>query len=414
MDLFRLEEFRSIIPATVGMFIIGLLSTAYKGAIINLGKWVWKHCTTTVVLSSSNWAFYVLMNAFEQHNTIIQLRVIKLLSGQHNGDDTISKGIGPGRHLIKFGGYFVIVSLNIPDSQVMYIDEERMTLTLQWFGKRHSVLDDLIKTITISRGSSGKGNISVYTYVKDYWSNVNYIPLRDFNTIFIPKKDIDSLITHLDSFYSNVDWYHKRGIPHRYGVLLYGPPGSGKTSLIKAIATKYEKPVYVLPVDNLDDIERAFSTAYADSIIVIEDIDTAKVTHSRKDSSNKISDDPELSVGQYGRIKLKKSSLANILNTIDGIASKEDRVLIITTNNKDMLDPALLRPGRIDLQLDIGCITQETFDAMIEVFYSQHSKEVFDSETHSTLTCSVLQNEIVANNLTYEQIVAKYCVRNNE
>ncbi len=75
MDLFRLEEFRSIIPATVGMFIIGLLSTAYKGAIINLGKWVWKHCTTTVVLSSSNWAFYVLMNAFEQHNTIIQLRL---------------------------------------------------------------------------------------------------------------------------------------------------------------------------------------------------------------------------------------------------------------------------------------------------------------------------------------------------
>jgi chaperone BCS1 len=154
-------------------------------------------------------------------------------------------------------------------------------------------------------------------------------------------------------------WYSNRGIPYRRGYLLYGPPGTGKSSLSFAIAGHFKLRIYVVSLNMLAMNEQNLSTLFAElprrCVVLLEDIDTAESTHTRQIQSPSKSD-------QHGDItKLKqlkpippmesRISLSALLNVIDGVASQEGRILIMTTNHAEKLDHALIRPGRVDMKI---------------------------------------------------------------
>jgi ATP-dependent 26S proteasome regulatory subunit len=135
--------------------------------------------------------------------------------------------------------------------------------------------------------------------------------------------------------------------------MLYGPPGTGKTSLIKAIATKYKSSICILSLRNISDSQFRNALAQVDSrdIVVIEDIDAFAISHSRvnKKVKNPGSDDDDIAL-----------TLSGLINAIDGLASGEGRILIATANHPELLDSALTRPGRFDLKVEIGYMTNES------------------------------------------------------
>ena len=156
-----------------------------------------------------------------------------------------------------------------------------------------------------------------------------------------------------------MEWYHERGIPYRRGYLLHGPPGCGKSSFIYALAghLKYDICMLSLNSDGLNDdrLEQALSSVPQQSIVLLEDIDAAFVQRNRNDA-----------VGRGGGV-----SFSGLLNAIDGVASGEQRVVFMTTNFIERLDPALIRPGRVDLVQRIGYAEKGQSERLFAIFYPE-------------------------------------------
>ena len=243
-------------------------------------------------------------------------------------------------------------------------------------------------------------NINIFSAPND--KLIKRIPPRMFDTVFIEDSVMGSLSNCINSFCNKRDWYREKCIPYHLGIILYGPPGTGKSTLIQPISRMLNcRDVYVYNADRLDyfsgfirDITDDIAYRYENgniTTIVIEDIDCSKLATSRESSD--VSDE---------RGSKRHVSLASILNCIDGLNAPDGVVYIFTTNNIDALDPALIRPGRIDLKLNIGYLTNETLDKFIMFHYGRHLPEGF--EIRDELTCAKLQIDVLRG-CTYEEMI---------
>ena len=153
----------------------------------------------------------------------------------------------------------------------------------------------------------------------------------------------------VEEFIHNPKWYTQRGIPYRRGYLLYGPPGCGKSSFITALAGHLEYSIRVLNLSDRglsdDRLNYLLSIAPQQSIILLEDINAAFVSRE---------DHPSMKTAYDG---LSRLSLSGLLNALDGVASTEARILFMTTNYLERLDPVLIRPGRVDYKQYIDYAT---------------------------------------------------------
>ncbi|XP_050261643.1 AAA-ATPase At3g50940-like [Quercus robur] len=152
----------------------------------------------------------------------------------------------------------------------------------------------------------------------------------------------------LDIFLGRKDYYKKVGKAWKRGYLLYGPPGTGKTSLIAAMANYLHFNIYDLNLSvrySDDDLRGILLSTTNRSILVIEDIDRG------------------IKFNDERRKKIDTFTLSGLLNMIDGLWSScgDERIIVFTTNDKDRLDPALLRPGRMDLHVHMSYCTMDGF-----------------------------------------------------
>jgi SpoVK/Ycf46/Vps4 family AAA+-type ATPase len=156
-------------------------------------------------------------------------------------------------------------------------------------------------------------------------------------------------ISEVQRWFKSKDWYFERQIPWRRGLLLHGRPGTGKSSMAKALAQHLKIPIFVMDISTMDNTEfyENYSRALleAPAVVLIEDIDA--VFHGRE---NVVAE------------KSQGLTFDCLLNTISGVESSDGILLIITTNNIDKLDPAIgvpqpgslsTRPGRIDRAIEL-------------------------------------------------------------
>jgi mitochondrial chaperone BCS1 len=172
---------------------------------------------------------------------------------------------------------------------------------------------------------------------------------RRRETLAIDAATERELFDDLDRFLKSRDLYRQRGIPWRRGYLFYGPPGTGKSSLIQAIASYFDRQLVSLSLTDMDDsaLLRAWSEITATSVIALEDIDSVF----------------------EGRRSLGELSFSALLNTLDGAGSVEGSITILTTNHRELLDPALIRPGRCDREFELGYLTAASCTKMFECFF---------------------------------------------
>lgn len=186
------------------------------------------------------------------------------------------------------------------------------------------------------------------------WGRMITRPTRPLKTVDMDGTMKDSLIKDIERYLdpSTRKFYSNRGIPYRRGYLFYGAPGTGKTSLSFALAGHFKLNLYIMSLANpkMDDgmLDTMFGMLPPQCIVLMEDIDSARIERGSKQSEG---EEAEHSKKKRSRSNNGPVTLSGLLNAIDGSASQEGRVLIMTSNSPEQLDDALLRPGRIDKQL---------------------------------------------------------------
>jgi ATP-dependent 26S proteasome regulatory subunit len=208
--------------------------------------------------------------------------------------------------------------------------------------------------------NSAKGKIKKKVYAKYGWSSHSSVPKRELNTIFLKEGQIDSITEKILTFIHEDSYndYVKHGIPYKMNVLLHGTPGVGKTSLIHAIASICNADICMLNINEElkeNDMIDAFRSVHDDdklAIVVIEDIDCIFSDRKSYDS-------------QKNHITLN-----GLLNCLDGFNNQEGLILILTTNFPDKLDDALLRSGRIDLEIELSYLDKYQARNMFLSFFN--------------------------------------------
>lgn len=184
---------------------------------------------------------------------------------------------------------------------------------------------------------------------------------REFESVILDDDISQKVLSDVQEFLDSRAWYSRRGVPYRRGYLLHGPPGCGKTSYIMALAGKLEYDICQMNLSNsaLSDerLNYLLNVAPIKSIILLEDVDAAFLSR----------EDIDFSKSAYQG--LGRVTLSGILNVLDGVSSSEERILFMTTNYPEKLDPALTRPGRVDMKVYIGHASNSQLARAFERFY---------------------------------------------
>ncbi|KAI4592134.1 hypothetical protein KJ359_011509 [Pestalotiopsis sp. 9143b] len=221
-------------------------------------------------------------------------------------------------------------------------------------------------------------------------------PVRDTDTVVLDNEQKLRILEDINEYIKpkTSRWYASRGIPLRRGYLFYGPPGTGKTSLAFALAGVFGLELYVIsllePSLTEEDLLALFSCLPRRCIVLLEDIDTAGLKRTTKQFNTNRFDREKAEMVDVERGGI---SLSGLLNSIDGVASHEGRVLIMTTNHLDSLDDALIRPGRVDLQVEFTNATHTQVEELFQRMYKPDPEKddaAADAPvTSSTPTCGM-------------------------
>lgn len=253
------------------------------------------------------------------------------------------------------------------------------------------------------------------------WSEVVFESTRSFDNLFFDRKMIT--MDKIDHFLKNKEWYYNKGIPYSLGIGIHGPPGTGKTSFIKALAAKTNRNIICISLkllktkkqldsiffeERYNDDNKKHSVTFDKKIIVFEDIDCIGdivMDREKKKNKNKNKNGEDFSLGIGRKLNLDEMTMTSkvnmgdlletiaemdesskkgimtttgpksitddepitlddILNLWDGIRETPGRIMIISSNHYDDLDPALKRPGRIDITLELSYASRQVISEM--------------------------------------------------
>ncbi len=239
------------------------------------------------------------------------------------------------------------------------------SFTLRIFSRNKDLARQLLEECRdLALPEDGRLDVRVATY--NYWSLGTRIQPRPLGSVILDGNQAEELLADMREFLAGSAWYQRIGVPYRRGYLLYGPPGNGKTSVVKALAGSLGMSIYVLMLGDPDMTDNRLHDLLArvppNNLLLLEDIDC--VFAKRRQSSG----------GKGSGL-----TFSGLLNAIDGVASAEGRILVMTTNHLDKLDPALIRPGRADVKLLFDNATADQARRLFERFFpeSAHRASAF-------------------------------------
>eukprot|EP00928_Gymnodinium_smaydae_P002799 TRINITY_DN11015_c0_g3_i1.p1 TRINITY_DN11015_c0_g3~~TRINITY_DN11015_c0_g3_i1.p1 ORF type:complete len:1162 (-),score=288.27 TRINITY_DN11015_c0_g3_i1:82-3567(-) len=245
-------------------------------------------------------------------------------------------------------------------------DPETLILSLWWTTDAKPLKDFLRAAMQAMLREEGESRVDIY--VKHMWlamwTKAVSKEKRDRDSIVLDENLADYVVEDIRNFFSKktAAWYQNAGIPYRRGYLLYGPPGCGKTSFAQVLAGELNIDICLLNLSNQemndDDLSELLRAAPPRSMMLLEDVDAIFVERTAGKEKQ----------GRGGGI-----SFSGLLNALDGAAAQEGCIIMLTTNHKDRLDEALIRPGRCDVHVHV---TKASKDQALRMFYRFFAKEV--------------------------------------
>lgn len=256
------------------------------------------------------------------------------------------------------GAIHELISLSQPDHY-----------NLTCFSIDRTVLRRFLEHVVDTQASPGVEIVNMYSSFGSSWNFVGGLELRPMESVVTKGGLQYELVEDAQRFIDARKRYSDLGIPWHRGYLLYGPPGNGKTSIMHAVASHLERSICVLDLSTVkDDADLPVLMSQASGLVFIEDIDCLFV---QRDNQRDI-----------------KVSFSGLLNALDGIMSSRGVIVLMTTNHVELLDPALIRAGRVDRKFYVGNACKEQIRNLFLKFFPEAS------ELQAQLFASKFPNEI--------------------
>jgi chaperone BCS1 len=301
-----------------------------------------------------------------------------------------------GMHVMMYRGRILLLNRIRHDHHHTgsYIIHE--SIRIQLLGGNRKLIDDLLAEAHACSFPPTPG-VSIRTARNDCWMVSSWQPRRPLASLVLADQTLEDLLDDLRDFYRSGCWYSDRGIPYRRGYLLHGPPGTGKTTLVLALAGELKLSVAVLSLSSRLMTDESLRTMVDDlpiaTILLIEDVDCV-FKNSRSTTAD------------------TGVTLSGLLNALDGVSSREGRVLFLTTNHPERLDPALVRPGRVDRKVELGYATRDQARRLFLWFYrdtgvcaadlSRVAEQFAAQVPHAKLCMAAIQEHLLRHRRTPE------------
>jgi hypothetical protein len=203
---------------------------------------------------------------------------------------------------------------------------------------------------------------------------------KQFDNLF--GQDVKYIKKRVEFFINNKEWYDSKSLPHQLGILLSGIPGTSKSSCIKAIANLTKRHIINVNFGNITTATQLKNLFYSDQLSVYGDsnlgsrdnyyipIDQRLYVFEEIDAAGDI-------LKQRNKSSIGKSvvndelTLMEILTLLDGTQEIPGRLIIFTTNHPEFLDKALIRPGRIDINIRFGYANRSLIAEMFKGYFDQ-------------------------------------------
>lgn len=214
------------------------------------------------------------------------------------------------------------------------------------------------------------------------WEDYKCPAPRRLETIILKNGQMEDLCRDFDDFQASQQWYLDRDVPYTYGLLFHGEPGTGKSSTIRALATRAKRHVHYLMLScvtsDIQLVELIKKTELDKTILVFEDIDCAtRVVHARGGAAP---EPPEPDTED----KAPRLTLSGLLQVLDSnLINAHGRIVVMTTNRAGDLDLALTRSGRVDKKFEFSRCDADQVERIYENFFGQRPPTRLNSDvTH--------------------------------
>lgn len=399
----ELLKTQPILAGLASMWGLTVLGFFFRDIPTRIWSFIKNQSTTTLFINNTSMgtnmeSFNNFLRWFEGSKWTRFSRTLSLNGGWTEygpkGEDGTIVGMGDGKHFCVYKGRPIwITRRRLESNQSTYQINYEISITM--LGRRRELVHDLIAEFRYRRKEN---EIGIFVFDKE-WKRVGVVRKRPLNTVIVDPVIKAKLLSKIDKWQGDSQWYYDRGFAYKLTIMLHGIPGSGKTSLIKALAGHYRRDLCLLHLASMSDtmLRDALMTAPDNAMIALEDFDDVESIHTREGMSKNIyagglptsapaiapapgpyaygeslhEDKPDTDNGMPNLATLTGVTMSGMLQSLDGLLSLDGKILFLTTNRPEVFDPAILRKGRINETFCIGALQSPQIHEYVQLMYPE-------------------------------------------
>jgi chaperone BCS1 len=380
------------------LMIIGGISVWLRAVPERVWDWVVAQTTMMITVKDDDAAFAWVKEWFLEQSFLKRIRRVDLDTTVHN--ERIAMIPAPGKHWFWYASRPFEVWFSRTEMKHGWSGKRVESLTFRTLGRNRAFLEHFVEDVVCCHIK--RQGVQSYLYIyDDGWDYLEGYSPRELASVVLQPGEKEHLLEDVAQFRRSKQRYEQLGVPYHRGYLFYGPPGTGKTSLVSALAAHFGLSIYVINLGEFNDrrLMSAVNRVPANSVLLFEDIDCMRGSQSREGRDSGEAKDKKATLATKENASTNGVTLSGLLNLLDGFHAPNGVLFVMTTNQVDKLDPALLRPGRIDHKLFLGKASDQQKVVLYRRFFpdaSEREAREFVDASRSAETMAEFQGLLLA------------------